>query len=261
MRPCLDPLFVGRQEERARIKAELLAGKNLVLTGPFGIGRTAILRHLAWELRGAWAFTFLNGAATPGRMRQDLFADLFPQRREALRRGILSPGVQRRALAGDPLADQRTRVVVLDDIGKVTRQRVEFARWLRSLGRFQVVAVTERFLPEEALLRLRANLAPAPLLALDHLDSATAREFFQAWSDRNHLGWGPEHVRGLVQATRGYPLGMRETVGALHHGNFALAEDQEMLTGEHGHTHHDLQGGGPRQPDQDRPGGPLEDKG
>ena len=37
MRPSLDPLFVGRQEELDRIRAELMAGKNLVLTGPFGI--------------------------------------------------------------------------------------------------------------------------------------------------------------------------------------------------------------------------------
>ena len=212
MRPSFDPLFVGRLEELARIKTELVAGKNLVLTGAYGIGRTALLKRLAWELREAWAFTFLNGAGTPGRMRQDLFAALFPQRREALRRGFLSPGAQRRALAGDPLSDPRARVVVLDDIAKVTRQRVDFARWLRSLGRFQVVAVTEHFLEKEGLQRLRANLAPAPLLVLDHLDSATTKAFFQAWSDQNRLGWGPEQVRGLVQATRGYPLGMRETV-------------------------------------------------
>jgi len=215
MRPSFDPMFVGRQEELARIKTELLAGKNLVLTGPFGIGRTALLKRLAWDLREGWAFSFLDGAATPGRMRQDLFAELFPQRREALRRGFLPPGAQRRALAGDPLPDQRARVVVLDDVAKVTRQRIDFARWLRSLGRFQVVAVTEHFLEEEGLQRLRTNLAPAPLLVLDHLDSATAKAFFQAWSDQNHLGWGPAQVRGLVQATRGYPLGMREAVATL----------------------------------------------
>jgi hypothetical protein len=214
MRPSFDPLFVGRQEESARIKAELLAGKNLVLTGRFGIGRTAVLRHLSWELRETWAFTFLDGADTPGRMRQDLFADLFPQRRAALRRGLLAPAAQRRAIAGDPLTDLRSRAVVLDDIAKVTRQRIDFARWLRSLDRFQVLAVTERFLPEEALLRLRTALAPAPLLALDHLDSAPAKVFFQAWSEQHGLGWGPEQVHGLVQATRGYPLGMRETAGA-----------------------------------------------
>jgi hypothetical protein len=145
-------------------------------------------------------------------MRQDLCFALFPQQREALRRGWLSPAGQRRAIAGDALPDPHSRVVVLDDMGKATRQRIDFARWLRSLGRFQVVAVTERFLPEEALLRLRTALAPAPLLTLDRLDPATAREFFQAWSEQHQLGWGPEQVRGLVQATRGYPLGMRQTV-------------------------------------------------
>ena len=215
MRPSLDPLFVGRQEELARIRAELMAGKNLVLTGPFGIGRTAVLRHLAWELKETWAFTFLDGALTPGRMRQDLFFTLFPEQREALRRGWLSPAAQRRAIAGQALPDRRSRVVVLDNLAKATRQRIDFARWLRSQGRFQVVAVTERVLPEQALLHLRTALAPAPLLTLERLDSATAREFFHAWSAMHRLGWGPAQLRGLVQATRGYPLGMRETVAAV----------------------------------------------
>jgi len=83
------------------------------------------------------------------------------------------------------------------------------------LGRFQVIAVTERFLPDEARQRLRVALAPAPLLVLERLEPAKSRAFFQAWSEQHRLGWGPDHVRGLVQATRGYPLGMREAVGAI----------------------------------------------
>jgi hypothetical protein len=214
VKPALDPLFVGRQEESARIRQELEAGRNLVLTGPFGIGRTALLRHVAWELRDALTFTFLSGGGTAGKMCQELFLALFPQERAALRAGAVRPAAQRRAIAGAALRGPRARVVVLDDIAKATRQRIDFARWLRGLDRLRVVAVTERFLPEEALLRLRTALAPAPLLVLDHLDAAKARAFFQAWSEQHHLGWGPEQVRGLVQATRGYPLGMRETVGA-----------------------------------------------
>jgi len=71
--------------------------------------------------------------------------------------------------------------------------------------------------------RLRVALAPAPLLALERLEPAMARAFFQAWSEQHRLGWGPDHVRGLVQATRGYPLGMREAVGAT--ASAAPAED------------------------------------
>ncbi len=191
-----------------------MAGKNLVLTGAFGIGRTAVLRHLAWELKETWGVTFIDGAGTPGRMRQDLFFALFPKEREALRQRLVSPAAQRRAIAGQALPDRRSWLVVLDNIAKATHQRIDFVRWLRSQGRFQVVAVTERFLPEEALLRLRTALAPAPLLTLDRLEPATAGAFFQAWSELHGLDWGPQQVRGLVQATRGYPLGMRDTAAA-----------------------------------------------
>jgi hypothetical protein len=214
MTPRCDPLFVGRQEETARIRGELEAGKNLVLTGPFGIGRTAVLRRVAWEQRGTWSFIFLSGAATPGRMCQDLFLALFPHQRTALNHGEISLLAQRRAIAAGTLKDPRPRVVVLDDIARLTRQRIDFIRWLRGLGRFQVIAVTEGFLPEAARQRLRVALAPAPLLALDRLEPAMTKAFFQAWSEQHRLGWGPEHVHGLVLATRGYPLGMREAVGA-----------------------------------------------
>jgi hypothetical protein len=223
MKPRCDPLFVGRQEESDRIRTELAAGKNLVLTGPFGIGRTAILRQVAWELREHWEFIFLSGAVTAGRMCRDLFLALFPQERDALNHREVSLAAQRRALAGAPRCDRRQWVVVLDDMAKATRQRVDFIRWLRGLGRFQVIAVTERFLPDEARQRLRVALAPAPLLALERLEPAMARAFFQAWSEQHRLGWGPDHVRGLVQATRGYPLGMREAVGAT--ASAAPAED------------------------------------
>ena len=219
MTPRCDPLFVGRQEETARIRTELEAGKNLVLTGPFGIGRTAILRRVAWEERATRAFIFLSGAATAGRMCQDLFLSLFPNERTALHQGGISLLAQRRAIAGVAWKDARPRVVVLDDIAKLTRQRIDFIRWLRGLGRYQVIAVTEGFLPEEARQRLRVALAPAPLLVLDRLEIAMAKSFFQTWSERHRLGWGPEHVRGLAVATHGYPLGMRQAVGAdLPHG-------------------------------------------
>jgi hypothetical protein len=101
-------------------------------------------------------------------------------------------------------------VVVLDDMVKITRQRLEFLRWLRGLGRFQVIAVVEHFLPEADIFKVRTALAPAPLLVLEYLDKPTTREFFETWSREHALAWGTPQVRGMVQASHGYPLNMQE---------------------------------------------------
>ena len=73
-----EPLFVGRGQEAERIRGELLAGRNVVLTGRFGIGRTALLRHLAREMKAEWRFIFLDGSLTAARLCEQLHLALFP---------------------------------------------------------------------------------------------------------------------------------------------------------------------------------------
>jgi len=204
-----DRIFVGRKKELARIRDVLGSKRNLVLTGPFGIGRTAILRHLQREMKADWRFVFLDGSQTPGKLCECLLLDLFPTPPTTARRSSPSWKVARHSIESRPIRDRRAVVIVLDDIAKVTHQKMKFLCWLNSIHKFQIVAVAERFLPGEDLIQIRGGLSPAPMITLGNLSLATAQRFFEAWAQQHELEWGHDHIHGLALATRGYPLGMQ----------------------------------------------------
>lgn len=203
-------LFVGREREAARIREELAAGHNLVLTGPFGIGRTALLHQVARELKPAWRFVFLDASRTAGWLCERLLETWGPPRLRTPGRRSTPWTVARRRLPGLLDREPRAVAVVLDDLAKVTAPKLDFLRWLHGLGRVRILAVTERFLGEEAERRLRAALYPAPRLALGPLPEGPATAFFEGWARAQGLDWSPGTLHGLALATRGYPTGMWE---------------------------------------------------
>ena len=201
-------LFVGREREAARIREELAAGHNLVLTGPFGIGRTALLHQVARELKPAWRFVFLDGGQTPGRLCERLLDIWAPDRPRPLRRRTEPWTVERRLLPGRLAKEPRAVAVVLDDLGKATSPKQDFLRWLQELACVRIVLVTERFLGEEIELHLRALIYPAPKIALGPLPEGPSRAFFEGWARHHGLAWDTGAIHGLVLATRGFPAGM-----------------------------------------------------
>ena len=203
-------LFVGRERDADRIREELGAGHNMVLTGPFGIGRTALLHQVARNLEPAWRFVFLDGSQTAGWLCDRLLETWGSPRLRTPGRRTTPWTVARSRLPELLDAEPRSVAVVLDDLGKVTEPKLDFLRWLHGLGRIHILAVTERFLGEEGERRLRAVLYPAPRLALGPLPENPAKAFFEGWARAHGLGWGPGAIRGLVLATRGYPTGMWE---------------------------------------------------
>lgn len=209
-----DALFVGRHKEMERLRRELAAGHNLVLTGRFGVGRTTLLRRLAREEEKARRFLFVDGALPPGQMAPRIFLALFPSQADALQRARNPLSFVKEALGARALPDRRPHVVVLDGVAKLTPQRLAFLRWLRDLERFQIFAVTEHFLPQEDLWRLRTLLVPAPLVVLDKLGAAACAEFFRRYAEREGLAWDEGTIQGLAQASQGYPLTMWELAGA-----------------------------------------------
>jgi hypothetical protein len=210
MNAPLDPLFVGRNKEIEWLRRELAAGSNVVLTGRFGAGRTALLRHLAGEEEPVRRFVFVNGALPPGPACQQLFLALFPKQARALERACKPQSFMRATIESRCLPDRRPHVVVLDDVAKLTPQRLEFLRWLRGLEKFRIIAVAERFLPEEDLWRLRTLLVPAPLLVLRRLGAAACEQFFRSFSQREGLAWDEGTIQGLARASGGYPLTLWE---------------------------------------------------
>lgn len=203
-----ESLFVGRDKELARVQAELEAGHNLVLTGPFGIGRTTLLRHLARTRRADWRFVFLDGGQTPGRLCEQLLDVWAPDRPKSARRRVEPWTVERRQLPERLAREPRSVAVVLDDLGKATAPKREFLRWLHELTQVRVILVTEKFLGEQAELHLRALIYPAPKVTLGPLQEGPSRAFFESWARHHQLTWDAGTIHGLVLATRGYPTGM-----------------------------------------------------
>jgi hypothetical protein len=204
--------FIGRRRETAWVRAELEAGRSVVLTGIWGIGRTALARRVAEEMAREWLFVFADFEPAPGQVWRDLFSEIFPRAQERLRTEGRSAKWMRYRISNRRLEDRRRHVVVLDNVARLTAPRLDAIRRLRE--RFQVVAITEAFLPEEASDALCAALWARRPLRLGHLSEAATAAFFEECSRRHGFGWGEGEVLGLARAVNGFPLGMREAVAA-----------------------------------------------
>lgn len=203
--------FVGRQRESAWLRRELEAGRSAVVTGAFGSGRTALVRHLAGEMEREWSFVAADMDRAPAAVWRDLYAGLFPRAWRKLREPKTAQWTRFRVLTRRP-EDRRRHALVLDNVARLSPQRLDLLRRLRE--RHPVVAIVEDFLPAAAKAELCAALwARAPLrLGPLSLDAAVA--YFEACGRAHGLGWGRGEVLGLARATGGFPLGMREAVSA-----------------------------------------------
>ena len=107
---------------------------------------------------------------------------------------------------------RKSRIVVLDEIAKLTPPKLELIRYLAMAKRFQFVAVVEIFLKADQLSLLRGWLHPALLLDIGYLGEQPAREFFRYYSRKNHFCWTEGEINNLAEMSGGYPLGMKEIV-------------------------------------------------
>jgi hypothetical protein len=196
----------------AWVRAELEAGRSVVLTGIWGIGRTALARHMAEEMAREWLFVFADFDRAPGQVWRDLFAAIFPETQARWRTEGRSAKWIRYRVSSHRLENPRRHVVVLDNVGRVTPPRLDCARRLRE--RFQVVAIAEAFLPEGRSTALCAALGARRPLQLGYLSEVATVAFFEECSRRHGFGWGVGEVEGLARAVNGFPLGMKEAVAA-----------------------------------------------
>jgi hypothetical protein len=204
--------FVGRHREVAYLRAELASGRSVVLTGPFGIGRTSLVEQVATQMAADWRFVFSDLQRTPGAVWRELFAETLPKARAGLRSTRLSARALRVRVSALRLEDPRRHVVVLDNIARLSAQRLELLRRLRE--RFQVLAILEAFLsPREQDAVCSVLRARCPL-ELGHLGPRATVAFFRECSRRHGFAWGEAEIRGLARAVGGFPTGMREAVAA-----------------------------------------------
>lgn len=221
--------LIGRAPEQARVTAAV-SGANrgrVLLVGPAGIGKTALVEHaasaaLARGLRvlratGVEAERYVPFAALHQLLLPLLarLGDLPDVPRAALTRAL---ALSASADAPDPLqvglgalalltrAPARATVLLLDDVHWMDDASRAVARfvWRRAGGTLRIVAATR---PEDPgwSLEARETIALAPLAEAD------ARSLLA----RSAPELGPERVRHLLVLAAGNPLALAELPGAL----------------------------------------------
>ena len=204
--------FVGREKEIRLIIKALKRGNNVILTGKYGIGRTSLIRNIADTTRNRWRFIFVDFSQTPGRVCRLLIDELLPKSKGKTRGEILGYKSNRFRISNLDFADRKQHVLVLDNIAKLSAQKLDLIRYLAMAKRFRFVAIVENFMRGDDLFVLRARLSNAMLINIPHLSIEAAREYFRHSSGQHHFHWTESQINHLAEMTGGYPVGMKEVV-------------------------------------------------
>jgi hypothetical protein len=203
--------FVGRERETARLAAALAAGRNVILSGRFGMGRTSLALHLGEVARDRWQVVRVDFSQTPAAMCAALEAALPPSPRRRRRpRARPSYLAQRARVTRYAAAAAPHVVLALDDVGRLTSARFDFLRRLVLAERYRFIAIVEGHLPALDRSRLAAWLAPAARVHLDPLPLTDCRRFFAALAASRSLAWDSARLDALARAAAGYPLLLQE---------------------------------------------------
>ena len=204
--------FVGREKEARQIIKALNRGDNVILMGKYGIGRTSLIKHIAKATQNRWRFIFVDFSQTPGRVCGLLIDELLPKSKSKKRGENLGYKSNRFRISSLELADKRQHVLVLDNIAKLSAQKLDLIRYFLTAERFRFVAIVENFLREDELFVLRARLRNAFLIGIPHLSIEATREYFRQSSAQHHFQWTEGQINHLAEMTGGYPTGMKEVV-------------------------------------------------
>lgn len=202
--------FVGRKKEIEQIKEALEGGKNVIVSGKYGMGRTSLIKQVAERMQNEWRFLFIDFSETPGRICKHLVTVLLPSRSYHKEKEFSKYRSDRFRILNLDLKDRRKHVLVLDNMAKLTPQKIDFIRYLTLGRRFRFVTIVESFLSKNDLLRLRVLLYPAELMNLSRLGKRDVYEFYKNLALQRGFQWSEGDINHLVSITGGYPLRMRE---------------------------------------------------
>lgn len=205
-------VFVGREKETRQIVRALEKGGNVIITGKFGMGRTKLVRHVSKVYGTQWRFIFVDFSKAPGQVCSEILAELSPGKRFINKDQCRRYKTKRHRIATMKSKDARPMVLVLDNIGKLTPQRLGLVRYLSGEKRLLFIAVTESFLREDDFFLLRAELLPEHVIKLGRISHRDSIAYFHAASERNDFQWESERIRMMAETAGGYPLSMREMV-------------------------------------------------
>ncbi len=206
-------LFVGRQKEIQRVISLLSHGKNVIVTGQYGIGRTGLIRQVAGLSFDRWQFIFVDCSQTPLNITRELLMNLQSAKNGKRRISSGSYRILRSRLHNFDLQGMKRPVLVLDNIASLSPQKVSLIRYLNSEGnKFLFISIVEKFLRDRELFLLRSHMMPAEMIRLSYLNAGEASEYFNAVAKQNAYCWSEGYKRMLVKSTHGYPLGMVNAV-------------------------------------------------
>lgn len=205
--------FVGREPEIARVETALEADRNVILVGKSGIGRTALARETA-RRNGAWRCAFADFGDAGAMICASILAQLSGRSWHALHETAPARQLARAVAAYVPAKRVRRVVIVLDDVAKLTRPKLDLLRLLREPQRLAFVAILECFVTSEDVMRMRIALDPAIVIQLEALDAAVSARFFSEAAEEFDLPWSKADVELLARTVHGYPLEMVRTVHA-----------------------------------------------
>ena len=202
--------FVGRKREIAAVIKSLKQNRNVVLTGRYGAGRSSLAKHIAGLHKKTWQFLFADFSKTVARSCNDMINQLASKGSKTQSHQYTRLMYAKDILIGRKADTNLPRVLVLDNIGKISRPKIAFIRDMRLESNLLFIAITESFLPEADLFRLRSTLYPSDLLALHNLKPKEAAAFFRNYSQRKSLGWSEKFIKMLVVSTGGCALLIKE---------------------------------------------------
>lgn len=202
--------FVGRKREIAAVIKFLKQNRNVVLTGRYGVGRSSLVKQIARLHSATWQFLFADFSKTVARSCNEMISQLASGGCQARPHQYTRLMHAKDILAGRKAEADLPRVIVLDNIDKISRPKLAFLRDMRLESDLLFVAVAESFLPEADLFRLRSTLYPSDVLTLHNFKPKETAAFFRNFSRREQLGWTAGFIRMLAASTGGYPLLMKE---------------------------------------------------
>ncbi len=200
--------FVGRDREIKIIAHSVEKGENVIVSGKFGIGRTALIHRAAEMNSDKWQCVFTDFSKTPKAICVQLTTELFCRAEhsdidETFRR-------MRFELSNHAIPITKIPVIVLDNIAKLTDQKLNLIRSLAAQKRFRFIAIIEHFLKREQLEKLRLRLFPSVLLELGYLTTGESRMLISDLAVSHGLRIETPQISLLAESMRGYPLSICE---------------------------------------------------
>ena len=146
----------------------------MILTGKYGIGRTSLIKHIADSIENRWRFIFVDFSQAPGKVCRVLIDELLPKSKGRKRAEILGYKSNRFRISNLDFTDKRQHVLVLDNIAKLSAQKLDLIRYFVMAKRFRFVAIVENFMRGEELFVLRARLRNALQINIPHLSGESS---------------------------------------------------------------------------------------